>query len=224
MNSEHERDTTQHQSSGSESMQAEVGALVIGISEVITAALGVGVSMTRIAAKVTSPGASDVDIKSDGPIPDMVHYGATTVSNLLSLITTATGITTQPQTAHPTAAEAPVRAETTSARLPQVRRGSTLRIPLSIENPTSEPMVAMSFTCLEMLSAVANADYPLDTSSVRFQPAMLNIAPKDFEKLTVFIDTTPQTTTGLYQARIGLNTGLFETEIQFEVIPAENET
>jgi hypothetical protein len=95
-----------------------------------------------------------------------------------------------------------------------------LRIPLSIENPSAEPMAGLSFTCLEISGGDATSGLPLTRQDVRFEPASLSVAPRDFEKLTIFVDVPEGAATGLYRARIGLAAGGYETSFAFRVIPA----
>jgi len=90
-----------------------------------------------------------------------------------------------------------------AASLPVVQRGGTLRIPLSIENPANEPMQHLNFLCLEMRGGSPGQGVPLPVSAVRFQPESLTIEPRDFEKLTVFIDTGFDTLPGKYEAVLG---------------------
>jgi hypothetical protein len=102
--------------------------------------------------------------------------------------------------------------------LPRVHQGATLRMPLSIENPGPEPMTDMVIKCLSLIALSSEAGELLKGSAVRLQPESLSIEPRDFEKLVVYIDTTTQTATGLYELVLG--TESFQTRLQFQVIPA----
>jgi hypothetical protein len=109
--------------------------------------------------------------------------------------------------------------------MPRVRAGSTLRVPLSIENPGAERMDDMRFACLALARApgsVPAKGAPLGIDDVRFQPLPLSVGPRDFEKLTVFVDTRPDTAPGRYDLTIGLPGGAFQMTIPFEVQPGES--
>jgi hypothetical protein len=96
-------------------------------------------------------------------------------------------------------------------------------MPLSIENPGPEPMSDIEFRCLRMTGGQADEDKPfapLTSQALRFVPQLLTIAPRDFEKLTIYIDVPQETAPGRYQAIIGPEDGSFETTLNFEVISA----
>jgi indole-3-glycerol phosphate synthase len=46
---------------------------------------------------------------------------------------------------------------------------------------------------------------------------VLSVAARDFEKLTVYVDTLPQTAPGIYRAVIGTADSGLETAVDFEV-------
>jgi hypothetical protein len=75
-----------------------------------------------------------------------------------------------------------------------------LRIPLSIENPSTTTMSGLAplVRAIQRNGQDASADLPL--SALSFKPAMLDIGAKDFEKLTVAIavpDDAPAAATSL---------------------------
>lgn len=61
----------------------------------------------------------------------------------------------------------------------------------------------------------------LTPSAVRLSPAALDIQPRDFEKLTVFIDTGRDTRIGDYRAVLQMGEDGVETVIDFEVVAAD---
>jgi hypothetical protein len=217
--------------------QAGADMIVAGVIEVLNAALSVGATVAKTIAQQTSGGKSLPEPEGrDSALNDMVHYGVAAVTNVVGLVVSGAGVVSgsvkppepTPQSNYSEPQNYSTQSDRTTApssspsvpNLPTVHQGSTLRIPLSIENPSSEPMSDMTFVCLTMSGETAGSGQPLDISAVRFQPQTLSIAPKDFEKLTVFIETYPDTTIGLYKTVIDMGKKNFETVLQFQVIPA----
>ena len=93
-------------------------------------------------------------------------------------------------------------------------------MPLSIENTGAEPMTDLQFRCLAVEVESAGPGTPLVPSNVRFEPASLTVAPRDFEKLTVYVDAPAETAPGQYQVTIGLESGTFRTAFPFVVVAA----
>jgi len=207
----------------------ETESVIHGVSDVVTAFFDVGASLARTVAEAT---ASNKPVPAPSPnaapLNAIVHYSVITVGNVLNVF--AAGLKSKPSaTAAPASSNtrngspaqttsdlnAVPRAETS---LPVVQRGATLRIPLSIENPGKEPMQHMRFLCLEMQGGTPGIGLPLTISAVRFEPETLTVEARDFEKLTVFIDTGFDTSPGRYKALLGLGGGTFELSVEFEVL------
>ncbi|MGA8029826.1 MAG: hypothetical protein WB992_22005 [Bryobacteraceae bacterium] len=192
---------------------ANVEAIASGISEVVNAAFGVGAAVFRTLAEATAlgkpvpPGAA-----GEGPFADMIHYGVETASNVARLVIRGIPSTVRSTSAASGAASALAH--------PTVHAGSTLRIPLSIENPSDAEMLQMAFRCESLTYQGDDSKLPLTAEALLLQPATLSIAPHDFEKLTVFITTTEATATGIYLAKIALSGGGFESMLRFEVVPS----
>jgi hypothetical protein len=157
------------------------------------------------AGKPVPPGAT-----GEGPFADIIHYGVQATSNVVSMV--IRGMPTTAPSAETPGAPSPAPA------FPAVHAGSTLRIPLSIENPTDVEMLAMTFSCRELIYEGNSAGTPLTAAAVVFEPVALTIAPHDFEKLTVFVATTEGTATGTYLATIVVEGGTFESSLRFEVV------
>ena len=214
--------------------------LAESLSEVVNAAFGVGAAIAKTLAEAT---ASDKNVSKpeagQGPLGEMVHYGVTTVTNVVGLVISMMGSAksasndeAQPfasnqnktaQSANASEASA-TKAETRTPSIPTVHQGGTLRIPLSLENPGDQAMEDLVFLCQQMLARRIAAGQPLTEGAVRFQPERLAIAPKDFEKLTLLIDTDEQTAPGQYVAHIGVAEGGLEINVEFEVVLSEETT
>ena len=207
--------------------QSDRENLVGEVAEVVNAALGVGAALAKVAARATSGDQAIPAQPSDStPIGEMIYYSVRTVTNVFGLVIGNLGSVAQirkTQSGQPSTrtaqapAEPPPVASTPSAGLPSIRQGATLRVPLSIENPTNNPM-SMAFVCVAMKAETPVEGEPLSVDAVRFQPATIEVVPKDFEKLTVFVDTTPRTALGRYEATISTAHKTFEMTLQFEVV------
>lgn len=236
-----EQDSAQNSTDAHSSQQSRSESpLAEGLSEVVNAAFGVGAAIARTLAEAT---ASDKGVSKpetgQGPLGEMVHYGVTTVTNVIGLVVSMMGSAkssneeaNQPFTSNQnktaesaTGAEgSATKAEMRTPSIPTVHQGGTLRMPLSLENPGDQAMENLVFVCQEMLARRIAAGQPLAEGAVRFQPERLDIAPKDFEKLTLLIDTDEQTAAGQYVAHIGVAEGGLEINVEFEVVLSEEIT
>ncbi|MCC6534092.1 MAG: hypothetical protein IT531_16205 [Burkholderiales bacterium] len=186
------------------------------MSEVVQAALGVGVSLARVVAEAT---AGERAVRSPaanaGPLNAIVHYGLAALTNVVGAVAGSVGAFQaggQPGQAAANAASAPAGGR------PRVHRGASLRIPLSIENPGDEPIRDAAFQCVAMQYHDAAPGRALDTGAVRCEPPTLNIMARDFEKLTVHIVVPLDTAPGAYSAQIDLGSGAYRTSIHFDVL------
>ncbi|MFW5942102.1 MAG: hypothetical protein ACOC9X_02100 [bacterium] len=200
--------------------------LVKGIADLASATLGVGATFARIAAQATA-GERPVPPPSEpgAPLTAIVHYSAAALVNVVDAVragmdeirsgTGQASDTSRPPSAAPPPAAAP-------ASLPTVHPDSTLRMPLSIENTSAEPMADLHFLCLALEAEASGSGVPLTATNVRFEPTLLSVAPRDFEKLTVYVDVPADAAAGRYVATIGLENGSFRTGFPFVVAPAES--
>lgn len=195
--------------------------LASGIVETVGAVLGVGVSLARLAAKATAPAGHAVQVTpGQGPISEILQYGVAATANVLRIVPATIGEAARgvasPVRPRGGAAKAPAPAP----GIPTVRDGASLRVPLSIENPTDRPMEDMRFAVARMDYQGAGAGLALPPSAIRIEPELLTVGPRDFEKLTVYVDVESGTATGRYVATIGLPNGAFEATLPFDVVPA----
>jgi len=152
------------------------------------------------------------------PLAAIVHYGWATVGNVLGVLTSGLNVVVKPTNGQPASAASPSRREPAVRRLPSVHRGSTLRIPLSIENPGGAGDYELSFTCTNLTFDGDPSGLVLENVAVRLEPNTLVVAPYDFEKLTVLIDTQDDSAVGSYEALITSEAGDFEIPLRFEVM------
>lgn len=193
--------------------------LAKSVSETVGAILGVGVSVARLFARATAQPGHDVTITpGQGPLSEIIQYGVATAANVVRVVPTAIGEASR--AARGTIKSVADAEHDTDNRVPSVRLGSTLRVPMSIENPTDRPMNDMHFTIKRIASEPSGNGMPLPATVIRFDPPGLTVAARDFEKLTVFVDVPPETAPGRYDASIGLVEGNFELSFVFNVVPA----
>ena len=219
-------DTHERQEQGDS--RPDTSPLAKGLADVIQAGLEVGTALARLTAEATSGNKPVPEPRqSDNALNAIVHYGIASIVNVVDAVvhgvqearmTAATGADStraapEAGTVHEAAPTAP--------RLPTVHCGASLRIPLSIQNPGPEPMEGLDFVCLQVRGGETGPGAPLTPAQLRFEPATLLIAPRDFEKLTIYIDVPEDAAPGRYEATIGTTSGALETTINFDVVPAE---
>lgn len=197
------------------------GEIASGIFQIMNTALKMGANITKGVAEITSGGEPVRPPKgTQDPINSMLHYGATTVSNVIRLVIPSN--TTQAantQTVKPPTDS--TNASVPQKNIPTVRQGSTLRVPLMIENPHAEPYLDMAFQCFSIVTDTLADGVALRLDNVRLEPEVLNIAPGDFEKLTVYVDVPNDAAVGMYEIIIGQEAAGFETQIPVHVIEHE---
>jgi hypothetical protein len=175
-----------------------VDELTLNVLAVVDSGLNLGVALSRGIATLASGGREVPPPAAAGPIPAMLHYALETTRELAAFAPFK-----------PHAAPAPAR-----ATAPAVQPGATLRVPLSIENPGTQPMQDLRPAVLSMQRDGGDAAEHI----VEFVPPSLTIAPRDLEKLTVLV-TPPQTAPpGRYEIRFRLRDGDPAIPIIFDVL------
>lgn len=104
---------------------------------------------------------------------------------------------------------------------PMVTTGSTLRVPLLVENTGQTPTRSLTFTPASIVRAGCEDGagctcLPPDT--VRFSPETLVVAAHDVEKLTVRFAVPADAPPGDYTADVAAGGGWFSTTIRFSVV------
>ncbi len=184
-----------------------------GLADLAVATVEVGVAVARSAARATAPGRMVSAPPQEAPLNQLVHYSVATVRNVLALA----GIRA-PFTA-PSDAAPPVSDTTPSAvpAGPSVLRGSTLHVPLSVENPGPTELTAMRFVCESLVPVEIGDGTPLNANSVSFNPEVLTVAARDFEKLTVLVATATDTSPGIYRLTVSSQDSGFRMTLGFSV-------
>lgn len=193
------------------------------LTEVVDAGLQLGASLARRLAEATG---SPEQPESGVPVDDLVKFGSEAVGNVLGLVAAGarTGVNLGARASRAVTPERGAGPRPAPSRtLPMVTRGSTLRVPLLVENTGQTPTRSLTFAITSLLRAdcADAADctcLPMD--AVSFRPETLVVAAHDFEKLTVRIAVPATATPGSYTASITAGDGWFSTTIGFSVVPA----
>jgi hypothetical protein len=183
--------------------------LTKSVVDVVEATFGVGVALAKTAAHMTAGSKGVPDPTRPEPLQAIIHYSLATASNLASALVSAVNAAGR-------GGETP-RPATRAAGGPRVRPGATLRVPLSVENPGERPMTGMAPLVRAVRRDGADcADLPF--AAVRFAPAAFEVAPRDFEKLTVFIDVPEAARPGRYDLTLALGPQADDLPMSFEVV------
>ena len=196
--------------------QPSAAQLLGSALNVVNAAMEIGVTLTRAADNVTARGEDVHPPPPDrGPIPNILHYGLATVTNLVRIVLP---INASPHTGamNSRPVSQPMNAPMTTT--PRVHRGSVLRIPLAIENPGPEAMQDLRFTFLHARRSGGQDARTLERDVVRFEPSSLTVQPNDFEKLTVYVSPDTDTAQGLHVLTIGVLDSDFQVTVNVEVV------
>ena len=191
------------------------------VADVVDAGLQLGASLARTLASAT--GSKDVAPTGKPPLDDVVSFGTATASNLIGLVA-AGARTGMGVTSRATGAAAPARGTPPAqVGIPVVTAGSTLRVPLLVENTGPTPTRALTYATSSIIRAGCDdgdACSCLSVDVVTFDPSTLVVAARDFEKLTVRIAVPVDAPAGDYGASITAGDGWFSADLRFSVVAA----
>ncbi len=192
------------------------------VADVVDAGLRLGASLARTLASAT--GSKDVAPSGTPPLDDVVSFGTATASNLIGLVASGVraGIDVTNRVAGAAGVGRPDQAPAPSSS-PFITVGSTLRMPLLVENTGQTPTRSLTFSTTSIVRSGCGdgkACTCLSVDAVRFDPETLIVAARDFEKLTVRITAPADTPPGDYRASITAGDGWFSTDIGFSVVEA----
>lgn len=190
-------------------------SLVKGVGRLIGTATELGAAVAGAVDRATAGGRERAAAPpGETPAAAIIRHSVSAVTNVARLVIDTA------QSARGTASGATSDSPRADAAAgPQVHRGATLRIPLSIENPGREPMRSLVPTVASWTRGGREAAAP---GSVRFVPEGLDVEPRDFEKLTVLIEVDAGAALGMYRLDVGLGQGA-QVSIDFAVVPAGSE-
>jgi hypothetical protein len=190
-----------------------------GVANVIDAALGVGVTLARVTAEATALGRTVEPVPPDTPaISAIVRYGLTAASNLVSAVVSgARELTPSVRPGKSPAAGASVPAAAGRPAGPRTTPGATLRVPLSVENPSDRAMRDLRPRLRALRRDSADALHLIGAECVRFKPEDFEVAPHDFEKLTVTVSVPASAPAGDYEVIFALGDAEPDLRMAFAV-------
>ena len=203
-------------------------ALATSMAGVVDAALEVGVSLARVVAQATAPGRTvEAPAAHTSAIEAIVRYGVTAMGNVASAAWSSTdglrkagsSVLRSAGSKAASAAKTPSTRSATSSG-PRVQPGATLRVPLSVENPGDTPMRELSPRVRAIRRAGADATAIIAPDTVRFAPGLFDVAPRDFEKLTVYVPVPQDAPEGAYEVILALGDQEPDLPMAFSVLPA----
>lgn len=199
-----------------------VDKVLVQLSGLLNTAVEVGASAARVVARTTAEQASALEAAQLG---EAVRNGATAAGNILGLFVNGLRSATTAPTGRPgtEASASGSRPDSPATELPTVRAGSTLRVPLLVENREAVEMAGLDFTCRSVDRLVSGEGPGLGRHQVRFEPSTLTVASRDFEKLTVRVATAPDTAPGRYRVTIVGGADVFSTTLEFNVLAAPSD-
>lgn len=195
--------------------------LAQGLVNVIDAALGVGAAMARAAAHATARGAPVTEVAAETqPLAAIIHYGMAATGNMVSLVSEGMGGAFRPRPA----ASGASTSSSSPASAPRVRPGATLRVPLSVENPSDRPMEGLTPHLRAIRQDGVEVPLSFVANAIRFLPATFSVAPRDFEKLTILIDLPENTPAGRYELVMALGPQEPDLPLLFDVVANDDDS
>jgi len=187
-------------------------SLLKGVGRLIGTATEIGAAVAGAVDRATAGGRELPPAPAgETPVGAIIRHGVSAATNVVRhIVAAAQG---QPAGGAVSAGGPPPPAG------PRVRQGGELRVPLSIENPGQARMTGLAPAVAAWLrDGVASPA----AGAVRFVPERLDVEPRDFEKLTVFVDVDEDTPPGSYRLDIALGQGA-EVSIAFAVVPGDSD-
>lgn len=175
--------------------RAPNGARAVG-----DAALNLGVSVARSIAEGLS-GRPQPPLAGESKVAGIVRYGTHALGSLVAMTVTAAREAGIAPGRNASAAPSASAAAPAAPGIPHVAAGTSLRVPLSIDNPGTQPMTDLTPRLIGARHDGAESAAPF---TLQFAPASLSIAPHDFEKLVATIDLPADMPEGHWSALFAL--------------------
>lgn len=196
-----------------------VDKVLAQLAGLLNTAVDVGASAARVARNT----AQQASVLEPAQLGEAVRNGATAAGNVLGLFVNGLRAATAPPASGQAGAEASgshAPPGPPAPELPSVHAGSTLRVPLLVENREAVEMSGLEFTCRSVDRLFPGDGPGVGRHQVRFEPSTLTVASRDFEKLTVRVATAPETAPGRYRVTIVGGADVFSTTLEFDVVAA----
>lgn len=207
-----------------EGREASAEEVAESVARVLDAAVGVGASVAKAVAEATGGEEGVEPPPRDRPADALVHYGVAAVTSVVGRVVSAVEGGGPAGSGGAAAAAGGARREgpeSPRTDVPAVETGATLRVPLSIENPDTDPMEEVRMTCTEVRTRSGGDGERPRCEHVRFEPEVLDVAPRDFEKLTFYVDVPEEAAPGVYEAVLLIGSPDAPTSLVFRVLGEE---
>jgi hypothetical protein len=198
-------------------------SLVKGVGRLIGTATELGAALAGAVDKATA-GGRELPPAPPGETPTaaLIRHSVSAVANVTrQVVDAAQSARSATPEEHPEA-DARTGHATASAQAtagPEVHQGATLRVPLSVENPGRETLRGLEPSVAQWSRDGRDTAAP---GAARVLPERLDIEPRDFEKLTVYVDVGADATPGGYRLDVELGQGA-QVAIDFRVITADTD-
>ncbi|HET9051823.1 MAG TPA: hypothetical protein VFO60_08970 [Candidatus Dormibacteraeota bacterium] len=212
--------------------QQGVDELAAGVADVLRAAVGVGTAVARTVARTAGAAGAVPRADDAAQLGALVQSSLAAAGSVARVVVYGIGVAARAVAASPPDGAAPGSRRTGDGAAsaassepaplptaPEVHAGSTLRVPLSVENPDEQPL-ALEMRCsgaVRLDGAPEGTPVPALAQAVRFDPATLTVAPRDFEKVTVFVDVPVGAAAGPHRIAITDAAGSFSATLDVRV-------
>lgn len=183
---------------------------VQSLTALVSASMQVTAKLTQTVAEAATGEAQEKRI-GETSLQEIVRYGSTAAGGILALSFSALkqGMDARGQKDRPSE-ESP---------LPTVISGQKLRIPLSIDNPSTDEVMDLHPALVSLKGSGSSETYK---PKISFEPETLSIAAHDFEKLVVIVKTDKRAKADIWVCTFNFGDSQSgETEFRFEVITQE---
>lgn len=185
----------------------KLGAVILRTG---TAVIQLGADAARIVAEAAS-GRPQRPREGESAFVSMLRHSATAAGSLAGLAFSAV----RGRNARAPTPPAGMRPPPAAPEGPRLRPGGTARIPLSIDNPGTEPMVGL---VPRLTGATHRGASAAPAFVLRFVPETLTVWPRDFEKLVVTLELAEDIAEGEWSALFTLSPdGSDPHELPFQV-------
>lgn len=172
----------------------------------IDSAMKLSASVAQVVAEAATGKPQNAQ-PGDTHLQTIVRHGTAAASGIVSTVTSAARATRATENGE----DAPFSTET----LPTIVAGASLRVPLSVDNPTADAMSNLN----PVLTELVHSDYEDGQGwNVSFEPEVFTVAPQDFEKLVVHVAVPEHAKEGLGTVTFSLGEASAPVTIRFRVV------
>ncbi len=169
----------------------------------LDSALQLSASVAQVLAEAAT-GKPQEARPGDTHIQTIVRHGTTAATTIVTTVASAASAARSGTTQAPK-----------QSTIPAIVAGTTLRVPLSVDNPSAEPMEGLTPALTEL---VCSGESSADDWSVTFEPSSLTVEPYDFEKLVVRVKPPETAPLGPASVTFSLGPDAAPVTLRFDVV------